>query len=205
MSNSITVSTGSDKMKSKDFITIGIFTVLFFVITMICIFASAATVVTFIFGPSIAAVFSGIIYMLMRIKVPKKGSIFLSGAVIGIVEFLIGAGWPVAVSFIIGALLAELISASGNYRSFTKNAIGYAVYMTCFAIGTFLPMVLIPSYTDSMSNSNGVDAAYIENLHKLLNGPMVLVIAVVAFVAGMIGAFIAKALLNKHFKKAGIV
>lgn len=35
----------SDKMKAKDFITLGIFTVLFFAVVMICIFASAATVV----------------------------------------------------------------------------------------------------------------------------------------------------------------
>lgn len=37
----------SDKMKAKDFITLGIFTVLFFAVVMVCIFASAATVVTF--------------------------------------------------------------------------------------------------------------------------------------------------------------
>lgn len=40
----------SDKMKAKDFITLGIFTVLFFAVVMVCIFASAATVVTFAFA-----------------------------------------------------------------------------------------------------------------------------------------------------------
>lgn len=61
----------SDKMKAKDFITLGIFTVLFFAVVMVCIFASAATVVTFAFGSAIAAIPGGIIYMLMRAKVPK--------------------------------------------------------------------------------------------------------------------------------------
>ena len=37
----------SDKMKAKDFITLGIFTVLFFAVVMVCIFASAATVKNF--------------------------------------------------------------------------------------------------------------------------------------------------------------
>ena len=32
-----------NKLKAKDFITLGIFTVLFFVVVMICIFASAVT------------------------------------------------------------------------------------------------------------------------------------------------------------------
>ena len=83
----------SDKMKAKDYITLGIFTVLFFAVVMVCIFASAATVVTFAFGSAIAAIPGGIIYMLMRAKVPKAGSVLLSGVVIGLIEFLIGAGW----------------------------------------------------------------------------------------------------------------
>lgn len=103
----------SDKMKAKDFITLGIFTVLFFAVVMVCIFASAATVVTFAFGSAIAAIPGGIIYMLMRAKVPKAGSVLLSGVVIGLIEFLIGAGWAVAVGFIAGAVIAEL---SGPYR-----------------------------------------------------------------------------------------
>lgn len=71
----------SDKMKAKDYITLGIFTVLFFAVVMVCIFASAATVVTFAFGSAIAAIPGGIIYMLMRAKVPKAGSVLLSGDV----------------------------------------------------------------------------------------------------------------------------
>ena len=107
----------SDKMKAKDFITLGIFTVLFFAVVMICIFASAATVVTFAFGSAIAALPGGIIYMLMRAKVPKAGSILLSGIVIGLIEFLIGAGWAVAVGFILGAIIlcSWYLSSHGHY------------------------------------------------------------------------------------------
>ena len=104
----------SDKMKAKDYITLGIFTVLFFAVVMVCIFASAATVVTFAFGSAIAAIPGGIIYMLMRAKVPKAGSVLLSGVVIGLIEFLIGAGWAVAVGFIAGAVIAELYCRCRN-------------------------------------------------------------------------------------------
>lgn len=108
----------SDKMKAKDYITLGIFTVLFFAVVMVCIFASAATVVTFAFGSAIAAIPGGIIYMLMRAKVPKAGSVLLSGVVIGLIEFLIGAGWAVAVGFIAGAVIVELLARIGHYKSF---------------------------------------------------------------------------------------
>ena len=103
----------SDKMKAKDYITLGIFTVLFFAVVMVCIFASAATVVTFAFGSAIAAIPGGIIYMLMRAKVPKAGSVLLSGVVIGLIEFLIGAGWAVAVGFY---CRCRNCGASGPYR-----------------------------------------------------------------------------------------
>ena len=46
MNNQTNMSGGTTKMKAKDFITLGIFTVLFFAVVMVCIFASAATVVT---------------------------------------------------------------------------------------------------------------------------------------------------------------
>lgn len=98
-------------------------------------FASAATIVTYAFGSAIAAIPGGIIYMLMRAKVPKAWSILLSGAVIGLIEFLIGAGWAIPLGFVIGAAIAELLARIGNYKSFWMNAIGYAVYMMFFAAG----------------------------------------------------------------------
>ena len=180
----------SDKMKAKDFITLSIFTVLFFAVVMVCIFASAATVVTFAFGSAIAAIPGGIIYMLMRAKVPKAGSVLLSGVVIGLIEFLIGAGWAVAVGFIAGAVIAELLARIGHYKSFWLNTIGYSVYMMFFALGTYLPMVIMTGYVDDMSTSNGVSAEYLTELHSFMNGTMVVIIAVVTFVAGIIGALI---------------
>lgn len=193
-----------NKLKAKDFITLGIFTVLFFVVVMLCIFASAVTVVSYAFGPAIAAIPGGLIYMFMRVKVQKAGGIFLNGLVIGIVEFLIGAGWPVALGFIIGGLIAELISRAGAYENYMLNAVGYGCFMVCFAVGTYLPMMMMTSYIDSMTSSNGVDAEFMSSLYAFISGPMVFLIAVVTFLCGMLGAFIGKLALKKHFTRAGI-
>lgn len=56
-----------------------------------------------------------------------------------------------------------------------------------------------------MSTSNGVSAEYLTELHSFMNGTMVVIIAVVTFVAGIVGALIAKGVFKKHFQKAGIV
>ena len=125
----------SDKMKAKDFITLGIFTVLFFAVVMVCIFASAATVVTFAFGSAIAAIPGGIIYMLMRAKVPKAGSVLLSGVVIGLIEFLIGAGWAVAVGFIAGAVIAELLARGEGWEYLSPAVYGYILRHGLYGAG----------------------------------------------------------------------
>lgn len=66
-------------------------------------------------------------------------------------------------------------------------------------------MVIMTGYVDDMSTSNGVSAEYLAELHSFMNGTMVVIIAVVTFVAGIIGALIAKGVFKKHFQKAGIV
>ena len=73
------------------------------------------------------------------------------------------------------------------------------------ALGTYLPMVIMTGYVDDMSTSNGVSAEYLTELHSFMNGTMVVIIAVVTFVAGIVGALIAKGVFKKHFQKAGIV
>ena len=93
----------------------------------------------------------------------------------------------------------------GHYKSFWLNTIGYSVYMMFFALGTYLPMVIMTGYVDDMSTSNGVSAEYLTELHSFMNGTMVVIIAVVTFVAGIVGALIAKGVFKKHFQKAGIV
>lgn len=194
-----------DKLKAKDFITLGIFTLLFFIVTMVCIFASAASVVTYAFGSAIAAVFAGLIYMLMRAKVAKPWGILLSGAVVGIIEFLMGAGIATALGFIVGAVLAEIISRIGGYKSFILNSMGYAVYMCGFALGTYLPMVIMTDYVDSMSSSNGVNTEFLSSLHDFMSGKMVVIIVIATFICSLIGAFLAKLIFKKHFIKAGMI
>ena len=108
-----------------------------------------------------------------------------------------------ASTFIATTKVSELIAAMYSLK--IPRSIGYSVYMMFFALGTYLPMVIMTGYVDDMSTSNGVSAEYLAELHSFMNGTMVVIIAVVTFVAGIIGALIAKGVFKKHFQKAGIV
>ena len=65
-------------------------------------------------------------------------------------------------------------------------------------------MMMMTSYIDSMTSSNGVDIEFMNSLYAFINGPMVFVIAAVTFLCGMLGAFIGKLAFKKHFVRAGI-
>lgn len=192
-------------MKSRDYISLGIYTVLFLVITMAVIFASAMSVFAYPFGIAIAAIPGAIIYILMRLKVQKKGSVLLSGLVIGAIEFLIGAGWPVALSICIGAIIAEIITSAGDYKKFLQTSIGYGLFMTCFAIGTYGPIVYMKEFIEKQTSSNSLNQDFMMSLEKFLNPKLLVVIVVVTFLLSIIGCFFAKKVLNKKLKKAGII
>ena len=83
------------------------------------------------------------------------------------------------------------------------NTIGYSVYMMFFALGP-----ISYGHYDRLwmiCPRRMWSAEYLTELHGFMNGTMVVIIAVVTFVAGIVGALIAKGVSKKHFQKAGIV
>lgn len=97
-----------------------------------------------------------------------------------------------ASTFIATTKVSELIAAMYSLKIPRSITITFA-------------MVIMTGYVDDMSTSNGVSAEYLTELHSFMNGTMVVIIAVVTFVAGIVGALIAKGVFKKHFQKAGIV
>ena len=99
-------------------------------------------------------------------------------------------------------LVADLIMKAGNYKSWKMMVLGYAVFCE-WAIGTQLPMFIMgDTYVEMYRSSQG--DAYADALSALVKGYMVPVVIVVIAVCAVIGAYIGKAVLNKHFKRAGI-
>ncbi|MDO5717761.1 MAG: MptD family putative ECF transporter S component [Tissierellia bacterium] len=192
-------------MKSRDYISLGIYTALFFVVIMLVVFITSMSIVAYAFGITIAAIPAAIIYILMRLKVKKKGSVLLSGLVIAALEFLIGAGWPIALAMAIGSLIAELITQRGQYEKFWPISIGYSIFMTCTALGTYGPIIFMKDYISKQSASNKIDPNYMNALLNFLQPKILIIILISTFVSAILGCLISKRILNKNFKKAGII
>lgn len=192
------------KLKAKDFITIGIFAAILFV-------------VEFAFGmlgyihPYIVAAYviilplaSGIPMMLFYTKVEKFGMITIVSVLMAIIMFVGGMGYLGAPLIITSGLVADLIARSGSYKSFKKTVISFGVFNLWICANYFPILVTADSYRKDLVEG-GYSAEYVNNLFAAINVKTIAVLVVLAFVFGCIGAVIGKKVVRKHFEKAGIV
>lgn len=198
--------TSSDmKLKGRDFINLGIFTVIFIVLFMACIMVMSMTAYTQPFGCALGALIAAPVYMLLRAKAPKTGAIFIFGVLFGLVMFVMGSGWPILLSTAGGAAAAELTARLGAYRDYAKETIGYVVLMLLISIGSYAPMLTMRDYYLELASSNGIDSGYYQKIAEVSTGPYLAAALVITVAAAILGAFLARTMFNKHFVKAGLI
>jgi energy-coupling factor transport system substrate-specific component len=146
---------------------------------------------------------TGIPFMLFLTRVKKFGMVTIMGILSGLLMGLTGMGfWGVPMGVIFG-LLGDLILKSGGYKSAKKSLIGYAVF-SLWMVGTYIPMYfMVEDSRASFAASFGEE--YADRVMAVM--PMWSIILVIAgiFIFAILGGLLGKALLKKHFAKAGIV
>lgn len=92
-------------LQSKDLITTGIFSTLFFIVTMLsgAVFASNP-VLTFL-TPVMVALFTGPVHMRLA-KVPKRGPTIILGAIMGLLMFVTGMFWLWSLAYVVVGFIA---------------------------------------------------------------------------------------------------
>ncbi len=179
-------------LESRDLISIAIFSVLF----TICLFFIAGIMsilpVTMIFYGVVGGIPCGIIYMYMRAKTPKPGAIILQAVLTAAILFLMGTMWTFALGTLIGGMLAEMISASGRYKSFWKNTIGYIIFMACLWAGQIAPMILAKSYYMDYVTQTGMSGDYVNTMLSFLSFPMFMTALAATGLGSFLGALLGR-------------
>lgn len=193
------------KMKTKDIITIAIFSLLF----AICLFVAGGLLgiipITFIFYAAPSGVLFGIIYLYLRVKVPKRGAVILQGVLTAGLYWLIGNPWVVPAIIMFFALCAELASTIRNHQSFWGNAVSYILFSFGVWAGKMAPMLISAKEYKEYAIRTGMGAEYTDQLLSYLQ-PAVIGTAALATVIGcLVGALIARGLMKKHFQKMGVI
>lgn len=120
----------------------------------------------------------------------------------GILMVLTGmAQYALIVGFFSG-LVAELIYKSGDYKSQSKAVLTCGVF-SMWVWGNFIPLFFNREAYWATRQSFGQE--YIDSLNRLMPMWLCPVLLLGSVVFGILGGLLGRALLKKHFKKAGIV
>ncbi len=193
-----------NKLKAKDFITIGIFTALVFIVEYAC------GMLGFIHPYFIASyvilipIVGSIPMMLFYTKVEKFGMITIMSVLIAIIMFVTGMGWLGAPLIIISGLIADLIAKKGGYKSFKMTALSHGVFCLWICANYFPVIVTADNYRKNLIDG-GFSADYCDALFSVINAKTIAILLILCIVFGVVGAFVGKAVVRKHFEKAGIV
>ena len=192
------------KLQAKDFITIGIFTALLFVVEFAC------GILGFIHPYIVASyvvmipIVGSIPMMLFYTKIEKFGMLSIMSVLLAIIMFVTGMGYLGAPLIIASGVIADLIARSGGYKSLKKTVISYGVFCLWICANFFPVVVSADSYRKNLIDG-GYSVEYCDNLFRAINSKTIAVLLVLCFVFGCVGALIGKAVVKKHFEKAGIV
>lgn len=190
-----------NKLNARNLITVGIFTALYFVL----FFATGMVgyiPVMMLFLPLLCPFVTGIPFMLFLTKVKAFGMVTIMGTLLGILMFLLGHPWPILVLGILCGAVSDLILRSGRYKGWKTSVIGYAVFSE-WVMGAVLPLFLMRDAYFAKIRA-GYGNTYADTLLSITPNWVVAVMMVMVIAGAAAGALLGRAVLKKHFKRAGI-
>lgn len=193
-----------NKLQVKDLIMIGVFSALYFVLNMVGGMPFAMNPILTFYQPMGSAFLSGIIFMFLIAKAPKRGTITILAVIMCILRFATGMHWAMGVGTLIAGIIAEIIAGSKSYKNKKMNMLSFGIF-ALGDIGTFLVYFINPESWSNAMIKKGTDISYIESMNAAAANWMIYVIVIGTFLVALLSAWIGMKLLKKQFEKAGIV
>ena len=193
-----------NKLQVKDLIMIGVFSALYFVLNMVGGMPFAMNPILTFYQPMGSAFLSGIIFMFLIAKAPKRGTITILSVIMCILRFATGMHWAMGVGTLIAGIIAEIIAGSKSYKNKKMNMLSFGIF-ALGDIGTFLVYFITPESWSNAMIKKGTDISYIESMNAAAANWMIYVIVIGTFLVALLSAWIGMKLLKKQFEKAGIV
>ena len=184
--------TNENKLKMKDIATIGIFSALLFVVTMVAGALMGISMVLNMYSVAVVAVLSAPLYMLIMAKVHKKGAALLTFAIGGIFVLIWMLGFGV---------VGEVLASKSKYQNYKMLTVSFGLYSVGYYLGAIAPLYYYPVFWYGFDRPKETVDAMIAAAHSTAG----LAAIPVTLIAIVIGAVIAKRMLKKHFEKAGVI
>ena len=192
-----------EKLKIKDLVTIGVFTVIYFVLMFLSGMIGMVPIL-YLAYPAVAGIITGIVIMLFMAKVQKPWGLFILGLICSFIVIAMGNTYIILIHALISMVIAEFVRKIGGYKSFKYNMLSFTIFNT-WICGFLMQILLAKDKVIEMAETRGMGYDYIMKLIALLNFRNMIFVYIGAIVGGIIGAYIGKLFLKKHFEKAGII
>lgn len=195
-----TEPTGLD---TRDLVTTGVFTALYFVFTMVGGGLFATNPVLTFWMPAAVALLTGPVYLLLIARVPKHGPLIILGAIEGIILFVTGMYWGWSVACVVLAVLADLIAGLGGFRSRALAFCAFVVYSLA-PMGSYLALWVDPAAYASYLTGKGGEQAYMDTMMATATGWMLPAMVLSTIACAVVSGLVGLRLLRRQFERAGI-
>lgn len=192
------------KLNGKDLINIGIFTAMYFILNLVI--AAVMGFIPFVnmMIPFASSLVLGIPMMLYFSRIKKFGMVLITYIIYGTVLTLAGVGIYSLIGGAVCALIAEFILKAKNYKSVGAAIWGYAL---C-SVGANANVLGFAFMTGKQlaEKTEYYGQEYMDIMSGYFShGYTIPLVAITAFAGGLIGGYIGKAVLKKHFIRSGMI
>lgn len=191
-------------LTGKDLMTAGLFTAVYLIgyvlVSCICGMVPFMAMTMQFFS----SLLLGIPMMLYFAKIKKFGMVLITFTVNGLLMILLGLGGYALLFGVICALIAEFILRAGNYRNVNLAVLAYAICCVGANGNAILWTVGSEEFLAKTAASMGQE--YLNTVVGYFAHWWVMpVIFISAFIGGLLGGFIGKKVLRKHFARSGVI
>lgn len=147
------------------------------------------------------------VYMLLIARVNRFGTTAIFTGCLSLMFLSYGGFFAmfIPIYIVLGLLLEYLfLRKEANRRAPKKLSLVWIVFSVCYLLSTFVSFIDIDNYIQLVRAQRG-DAMANTFLNIYTNPLWVIVIVLLTILAAYIGTRIGTALINRHFKKAGVL
>ncbi|MCR4671344.1 MAG: MptD family putative ECF transporter S component [Saccharofermentans sp.] len=196
------MNNNSNRLKGKDLITVGIYTALY----TVCVFITGMFNAIPIFYPIymfVGPLLMGIPMALYYLKIEKFGMLTISGIIMAFFWYIAGYTWISVACIVPASLLADIFLKVIGYKKFGAIITSYIFFSMGILAGPANLWFAGAGYWDGIRESMGEQ--YASQLAMYMPVWFLPIAVVLIAVGAVCGALVGRKMLNKHFKKAGIV
>ena len=145
------------------------------------------------------------IYFLMVGRVRQRGVSFVYMTILGIV-FLIMGNWYLLPYYMVVGVICEAVLWENGWESKKKMTAAWTIASLLYNGVNLLPLWFFWDTYEEFAVSSGMEQSYIDSFVRYYSSPGWLIFIILfTTICGFIGSLTGGRLMDKHFKKAGVL